>query len=164
MNFQEYEARLQAECDQIQLEPGCSVTGPFVNFTEHPDLPPWTFELYIFFSDGAYVRIWEMFGRIAGNRTQGQRLQSSYHYGPVPARCDSQGLPLWSSSDPRVIRIDRDDWHGPHMHYGGEDHIPQNRVDNMVIEDMTLTVFLTAVLEHRASQRPLNEILRFRIR
>ncbi|MHB8304088.1 MAG: hypothetical protein ACYDC6_14920 [Acidobacteriaceae bacterium] len=51
----EYEARFQAECAGIQLEPGIVVCGPFLSFTELPSAPPWMFELCLFFPDAIYT-------------------------------------------------------------------------------------------------------------
>ncbi|HEX3659792.1 MAG TPA: hypothetical protein VHU89_00050 [Acidobacteriaceae bacterium] len=163
MKFEEYEARFQADCYTVQMEPGCTVSGPFLEFTVLPDLPPWSMELFIRFPDGMYSRVWEQYDRAAGTPSHGQRLQFALHYGPTPANVDVRGLPLWRSEDRCELRIDLDTWHGPHIHFGGEDHITQNRVKRLDIRTMTPIVFLRGIMEHRSTQRTLPEVFGFEV-
>jgi hypothetical protein len=163
VTYEEFQARFHSESSQIQVGSGCSVLGPFVDCRSAPDRPPWSFELFILFDDGMYIRAWEAFSTVFGMPRHGRRTQFSFHYGLTPRGRDPLGRPLWSSEEPVELRIDLDRWRADHLHHAGENHIPQARVKNLVIKEMTVTRFITATLEHRASRRPLREILGFEI-
>jgi hypothetical protein len=159
----QYIARLQSEFAAIQIEPGCNILGPVLECTVLPDLPPWWFELFILFDDGMYIRVWEHFNNVAGSRRHGQRAYFSFHYGLTPAGRDINGRPIWNNSDSVELRIDLDSWNADHLHYRGENHIPQSRVKNMVISEMDIGRFLKGIMESRGSKRPIHEIFGFEI-
>jgi hypothetical protein len=93
----------------------------------------------------------------------GYRNAFSFHYGPANPSKDSEGIPLHSEAHPAIIRIDQDDRIGPHIHYGGEDHIPQARVRNLRISDVDPFQFIRAVVEHRQSGERFDKILGFMV-
>jgi hypothetical protein len=52
---------------------------------------------------------------------------------------------------------------GPHIHYDGQDHIVQARVNGLDIDDLDLFDFMDAVRVNRVTGRPLHEILNFTV-
>lgn len=71
-------------------------------------------------------------------------------------------MPVRSSSFPALFRVDCDR-HGPHLHFAGEDHIPQARVMNLRVSDVEPFGFARAVLKHRSTKNGFDKVLNFRV-
>ncbi|MGP8174069.1 MAG: hypothetical protein ACLP7O_05925 [Terracidiphilus sp.] len=164
MRFPEYAKWLAEQVANTALEESCVQIGPLATPTVTPDKPPWQMEWTVFFKDGLFFRIVENWYRRASSLGGvGYRKHFSFHYGPANPERDAEGIPLRSESYPAIIRIDQDDQTGPHLHYGGEDHIPQHRVKNLRISDAEPFEFIKAVMEHRRSHESLDKIMRFKV-
>jgi hypothetical protein len=147
------------------LAAGGNRKGPFYNPPAKGTKAPWRVEWLIFFSDNKYIRICENYNAAPkAQGGEGVRAHLSYHYGDVPQRRTPQGLPLWGLDEPTDLRMDLDSDRGPHLHYAGENHIPQTRVDGLDISRFDLFTFVAGIFEHRANGKPLNEVFGFKIR
>lgn len=154
MLFSEYDTWFWEETNRITLESDCKSCGPFVTATVSPNRPPWKAEWTVLFRDGLYFRAVEnWYRRKAALGGKGYREAFSFHYGPSNPDVDGDGVPLPSPQYPAIIRIDQDDRSGPHLHYGGEDHIPQSRVLNLRISDAEFFEFIRAVQRHRTTSK-----------
>jgi hypothetical protein len=110
------------------------------------------------FEDGKYIRAKEHYSKIRG-RSEARRLYFSFHYGPDPAPAEPM------ASDPVDIRIDKQSGQPPHMHYNGPgDHIGQDRVSGLALEDVELFDFLKGIFKHRSTKHPIHEVFGFTIR
>jgi hypothetical protein len=164
MRFSEYDRWFSEEVNRISLEPSCKQVGPFVTPTASPNKPPWQTEWTVLFGDDSYFRVVEnWYRRKATLGGTGYREAFSFHYGPTNPDADADGVPLRSPQYPAIIRIDQDDLNGPHLHYNGEDHIPQARVSNLRITDAELFNFIRAVQANRTSGKRFDEILGFKV-
>ncbi len=115
------------------------------------------------YDDGMYICIREHYRQLSRMEGGGGRLQYfSYHYGPCGADRDEDGLP--TREDDCVLRIDIDWRIQRHAHYGGEDHIPEERLVGLDFGAITPFDFIRAVEEHRATSNPLHTILGFEVR
>jgi len=161
--FDEYVAWFQDGCNSIILHPGFSLAGPITSAVNDP-APPWTVEFAILYGDGMYIRIWEYYRELPKGEGGGGRLHYfSYHYGPCGAECDEDGFP--NREDNCVLRIDIDERSQRHAHYGGEDHIPEDRLVGLDFDSITPFDFIRAVEQHRSTfLKPLTEILGFEVR
>lgn len=125
--------------------------------------PPWVMQFGIIYSDGMYIRIYEHYRSLSKAAGGGGRLQHlSYHYGPASAERDEDGFPV--KADECVLRIDNAPNWGKHAHYGGEDHIPEQRLVGLDFDAITPFDFIKAVMMHRKTKRPLHEILGFEVK
>lgn len=165
MHFPEYVTWLEEQVAETALDQGCIQIGPFATPTVTPNKPPWKFEWTVLFQDGHYFRIVENWYRRSSNLGgKGYRSAFSFHYGPTNPATNDEGVPLPGREYPAIIRIDQDaDWRGPHLHFGGEDHIPQGRVQNLRISDVDPFEFISAVIEHRRSNEGFDKIMRFTV-
>jgi hypothetical protein len=122
-------------------------------------------EWTVLFDDGFYLRLVEnWYRRSASFGGGGIRKAFSFHYGPTNPDKDDEGVPLYSDKYPAIIRIDEDtDSRGPHLHYNGEDHVPQARVQNLRISDADPFQFIKTVIEHRRSHQRFDRIMRFTV-
>jgi hypothetical protein len=115
------------------------------------------------FSDGMYFAIRERwYARKSIFGGGGYRKMFSFHYGVAAAGRDQDGIPTKDNAYQTTIRVDTD-WRGPHIHYGGEDHILQQRVKGFSISDADAFQFATAVLQHRASGTDFATLLGFMV-
>lgn len=122
----------------------------------------WTFEWYLTFSDGKYIRIWEHYNKRKGLYT-GRRLQFAFHYGPR-VTSDTEGIPPHQHDDPVDIRIDNSQ-SAAHLHYGAPvPHYFQEKVEGIILEESDMFVFVKAMFKHRKSGKLIGKILGFRIR
>lgn len=164
MHFPEYEKWLTDQVAGIALEQGCVGIGPYATPTVTPNKPPWQMEWTVIFPDGLYFRVKEnWFRRGSHLGGGGYRKQFSFHYGPANPATDAEGLPMPSAAYPATIRIDQDDRIGPHIHFEGEDHIPQRRVRNLRISDADAFDFIRAVIEHRITHDKFDKIMQFMV-
>jgi hypothetical protein len=165
MTFSEYEEWLAEQTSGVLLDPRCVQIGPYATPTVAPNKPPWKLEWTVLFEDGFYFRVVEnWYRRTASLGGRGYRKAFSFHYGPTNPAKDGEGVPLHSENYRAIIRIDQDaDWRGPHIHFDGEDHIPQGKVKNLRISDVDPFHFIQAVIEHRQSGDNFDKILRFTV-
>jgi hypothetical protein len=122
----------------------------------------------ILFPDGKYAHLKERWypATISAPRSSnwGYRKHFSFHYGMANPSKDSRGIPLPDRINFRpIIRIDHDRW-GPHLHFDGEDHIQQIRVQGMTIDDADPFDFMRAVLEHRATNANFDAVMKFQVK
>jgi hypothetical protein len=165
MQFAEYDRWFWEQAGGFFFEQGCVPIGPYVTPTVAPNKPPWKAEWTVLFEDGFYFRVVEnWFRRRTALGGRGERKAFSFHYGPTNPAKNDEGVPLYSDKYPALIRIDRDtDDRDSHMHYGGENHIPQARVQNLRISNVDPFWFIRAVIEHRRSQDSFDKIMRFTV-
>jgi hypothetical protein len=163
MRFEEYDKWFWEQTNGIALGEGSIQIGPYVTPTVTPNKPPWKLEWTVLFEDGFYLRLKEYwYRRSASFGGSGTRQSFSFHYGPTNPSKDVEGVPIYSEGYPATIRIDQDvDWRGPHLHYKGEDHVSQTRVQNLRISDVEPFEFIRAVLEHRKTGQSFETIMRF---
>ena len=168
MRYDDYSRWLSAEHSKAMLELHYDdvQAGPYLDCTIIPNKPPWQLNWAVKFSDGKFLRITEnwfrrrIHGSVAG--VFGAREHFSFHYGPANPLCDADGLPIRSVAFPAIFRIDCDR-HGPHLHYLGQDHIPQSRVKNFRILETDPFHFFRAVLSHRATGDGFDSIFGFQV-
>ena len=159
LGLEHSKAVLELQHDDVQV-------GPYLDCTVVPNKPPWQLKWTVKFSDGKFLRVTENWfrrrthGSIGG--VFGTREHFSFPNGRANPICDADGHPERSNAFPAIFRIDCDR-HGPHLHFMGEDHIPQNRVSNFRIQDADPFQFFRAVLSHRASGEGFDTILGFQV-
>jgi hypothetical protein len=164
MKYSEYATWLQQEYSQINLGPRSAELGPYLGPTVDPDSPPWQMKWAVIFDDNHYFCVTEnWWKRRRQFGSQGYRKHFCFHYGPANPVPDQDGIPEPSRSYPAIFRIDCDT-HGPHIHFQGEDHIGQNRVDGFAISDAQPFLFVQAVMRHRLSGDGFDEIMQFRVK
>jgi hypothetical protein len=165
MKFAEYDQWFWAEADEFVWDASCVQIGPYVTPTVTPNKPPWKMEWTVLFGDGFYLRVVEnWYRRSTSLGGTGVRKAFSFHYGPTNPTKDDEGVPLYSDQYPAIIRIDQDtDGRSSHLHYNGEDHVPQTRVQNLRISDADPFHFIRAVIEHRRSHQSFDQIMRFTV-
>lgn len=161
MLYAQYDKWLQEQYSKIVLEPNCVEAGPYLDPTINPNKPPWKMEWAVIFDDGMYFRVTENWTNRKGVGS-GYRKHFSFHYGVANPIRDQDGIPCRSPAYPAIIRIDCDR-NGPHLHYSGEDHIQQSRVKSFRISDAEPFEFVRAVMEHRTTGKPFNEIINFQV-
>jgi hypothetical protein len=158
----EYEAWFQGECNNLALESGFSVVGPFLDASGDPASPPWQLDFAIIYPDGMYIRIVENYRELPKRDGGGGCLQYfSYHYGPCTKERDKYGFP--EPLKDFELRIDLDPWSLRHIHYAGENHIPEVRLPGLDFNKINPFEFIRAVEEHRKGLKPMHEILGFKV-
>lgn len=157
----EYKAWFERGCDGITLEPGFTLIGP--DLIEMGDSPPWSLDFAIMYTDGMYVRIGETYRALPRREGGGGRLQHcSYHYGRHSGGFKANGYPAFGNEC--EIRIDIDPIHQRHIHYRGEDHIPEARVSGLDFDSIDPFKFILAIEVYRKTTlKPLHEILGFTV-
>jgi len=164
MRYLEYEQWLQIEHSKLILEPLCIEIGPLVAPTTSPAYqPPWNMDWAVIFQDGMFFVVrerWYPRKSIFGGG--GYRKMFSFHYGAAAPGRDRDGIPARDKAYQTIIRVDID-WTGPHIHYLGEDHIPQPRVRDFSISDADPFRFATAVLQNRASGTDFAALMGFTV-
>jgi hypothetical protein len=160
-NLDEYEAWFQSDCKKVALEPGFTIVWPGISAGRDP-LPPWRVDLGIIYLDQMYIRIVENYRELSrGEGGRGRLDAFSYHYGPCSDERDDEGFP--PAIDDCVIRIDIDVVSNRHIHYQGEDHIPEHRILGLNFDQVCPSMFISAVEQYRQTSKPLHEILKFRV-
>ncbi len=146
------------------LESDSKECGPFLIATQKPEEAPWHLDWAVLFSNGYYMRVTESYRRL-GRPTPGfgERHYFSYHYGEPREDVDQKGFPLTLNAPNAILRVDNDPY-GPHIHAGSPEHIYQDRVEGFAILTAEWPEFLEAVIEHRAKNRPLVDLLNITIR
>lgn len=160
-SLSEYAAWFNSEHSKIALERGAQEIGPLLRPTNPAGTVPWQLIWAVLFSDGLHVKITENHcpTRCAG---VGVRNHFAFHYGQTSASLDPRGLPIKAKGLTTILRVDCDR-KGPHIHYGGQDHIPQARVRGLDIVNLGLFDFVDAVMVNRRTGRLLDEILNFTV-
>jgi hypothetical protein len=160
MRYAEYEQWLDDEHSKFVVGSECTQLGPFLTPTIDPNKPPWQMEWAIVFDDGLFFRVTENWFKRKSMGGRGIRHHHSFHYGPANPDRDQYGIPKRSAAYPAIIRVDVDR-RGPHLHYAGNDHIPQNKVKGFDIADAEPFVFAEAVMQHRRTGESFEKILKF---
>ena len=165
MQFAEYDRWFSEQANGFSIEPTCLSIGPYVTPTVAPNKPPWKAEWTVLYEDGFYLRVVEnWFRRSTSLGGRGERKAFSFHYGPTNPAKNDEGVPLYSDDYPAIIRIDQDtDERGSHLHYEGENHILQSRVQNLRLSNADPFWFIKAVVEHRRSHESFDQIMRFTV-
>lgn len=162
--FAEFDTWLITEHNKVKLEEGALELGPRYGPTAEPGVPPWKLEWCIKFHDGKYILAVENYyaekKRLGG---AGYRKYFSFHYGEWPALQDTDGWPKWRDEKQFDLRIDEDQGRGPHIHFNGNSHIPQDRVHGLEISKQSMFDFVSLIHEHRRSGKPLNEVFGFTV-
>lgn len=168
MLLSDYAARLHREYAAFHLDPTWQEIGPLYKPTIRPNSPPWNMDWAIIFPDGYYAYVYERWYTsgiwIPGKPRPGRREHFSFHYGRANHVLKPNGIPEKDKVNcPAIIRIDCDMW-GPHLHFHNEsDHINQQRVQGMVIQDSDPFEFMRAVIEHRNTGRDFDSIMHFTV-
>jgi hypothetical protein len=167
MHYTDYARRLITEHAKISYELGFHEIGPTHNPTKLPSSPPWNMDWAVIFSGGKYAYLKERWfpETLTAPRSAnlGYRKHFSFHYGPANPATDPRGIPLPDPVNfPPIIRIDKDRW-PPHVHFHGEDHIPQTRIQGFAITDAGPFEFMKAVIEHRATGVDFDTIMKFKV-
>lgn len=146
---------------KLKLPPDCTEVQP-------PTTIPWglcfwKFEwVLVFNTDNKYLRVWEEYSKVTGLLLS-RRLRFVLHYGPIVGR-DQDGNIIRDDKDPVEIRVDNTRGQA-HMHYQApEPHHPQENVEGIDLEALDKFAFIKAILEHRRTGKPLDRILRFKVR
>jgi len=130
------------------LESGFSVVGPFLDPVPNAESPPWALDFAILYPDKMYIRIYEYYRPLPRSAGGGGCLQYfAYHYGPYRNGFDRNGFPF--QIDEVELRIDVDEWHKRHAHYGSENHIPEARLSGLDFNAIDPFQFIQAVDEYR---------------
>lgn len=165
MRFTEYETWLKEQLAEIVLEPGCVEVGPFLTPTVQPNRPPWQMDWTVIFEDEMYFRVTEnWFLRKANLGYRGYRAHFCFHYGKANPDRDGEGIPFRSKAYPAIFRVDLDSSpNGAHIHFGGKDHVLQDKVHGFRISDAEMFEFIRAVHEHRATGKSFDEVMKFTV-
>jgi hypothetical protein len=166
-NSPEYATWFWAEHAKYVLEQGARENGPRLRPTGSRGPVPWQLKWAVRFVDDYYAQVTENY-TLTKFTGQGERKDFAFHYGQTPTRSDPFGFPIYQNMGlPAIIRIDNhppyDLPYGPHLHYNGEAHIGQSRVDGLKILDCDLFQFMDAVNQHRKINKPFHEILNFTV-
>jgi hypothetical protein len=167
MLFEEYSAWLWTEHSKFTIDPRWIECGPFCTPTiPISNKPPWQMEWCIKFPDGTHVVVRENYTPMKRlHAPRGYRKDFAFHYGSTPPTCHADGIPVRvrNGAYPPILRIDSDPNIPPHIHFGGEDHILQPRVKGLDIPNANVFDFVKAVIEHKATQKRLDELLGFEV-
>jgi hypothetical protein len=146
--------------EALTLPADCVEPDPVLTYSNQYT---WDLVWFLIFADPqAHVRIKENFAKIHG-LSKSRRIAFAYHYGPT-VRSDSRGMPEGEPSDPVFVRIDNSG-QPPHLHHEGNptDHIPQEHISGLVLDEVDLFTFVKAAFRHRKSGRPIAKELGYRI-
>jgi len=163
MRYADYVAWFEGERRKLSLESGCTQVGPLhvpTAFTK----PPWNLDWCLRFADGKHIKLkerwWARSARLGG---LGYRKHFAFHYGELNPVSDMLGFPVRDAVKfPPIIRLDSDAYE-PHLHYNGEDHIYQPRVQGLHISDVDMFDFINAVHQHRKGGEPFDRLLKFTV-
>jgi hypothetical protein len=159
----QYEARVQRSIAALALDVQIKQVGPILTPTARPNQAPWAFDWALLFDDRLHIAIRERFVPTPKRfGPHGVRHMFTFHYGETPELFDPEGLPIRDNAKETKLRIDLDRW-GPHIHFQGQDHIPQSKVEGLDIKDADMFRFVSSVLQHRGSTEPLDSTFGFRL-
>jgi hypothetical protein len=156
-----YKRWFEAEHDELTIPVDCIELDPVLSYSNQYT---WDLRWFLVFTNPiSHIRIKENFAKIAGLQ-KSRRISFAYHYGPT-VRTDSDGTPEGEPSDPVFVRIDNAG-RPAHLHHEGkpEDHIPQERVSGLILEEVDLFEFIEAAIRHRTSGRSIARELGYKIR
>ena len=156
-----YKRWFEGEHDALDLPADCAEPLPPLAYSNQYT---WTVEWYLVFANDpkVYIRIFEHFAR-RSHLQLSQRTQFAYNYAPI-TRSDSRGIPAYRPDDPIFVRIDNIA-RPPHLHPEEDptQHIPQERIEGLVLADLDLFDFVKASLKHRQNGKPMTRQLRYRV-
>ena len=127
-------------------------------------LAPWKLFWCITYPDLKYIRLVEYFDvdSVAGGR-HGVRVQFVFHYGETPRKLDKHGCPKPIAATD--IRFDLStDQYADHLHYQGENHIPQVRVEGLSILGLGPFDFIEGIERHRSTGGTLHDCFGFTVK
>jgi len=157
----DFENWFDVESEKVKLEGVVGQTGPFIRPTAGPGKPPWSVKWLIFFKD-KYLRLNENYYpkplRSGGGAL---RAHFSFHYGDTPPK--RNGSLIWQGEEQVDFRIDLDVRIGPHIHFKGENHLPQSRVSGLRIADQTMFTFINNIQGHRKLGTPIETVFGFKV-
>jgi hypothetical protein len=165
MTYAGYKALFNKRYAGLKLSQGATECGPFLRPTISPDLPPWKLFWCISYPNDRYIRITEYFDvdPMLGRR-HGDRAQFGFHYGPISkGRPDKHGCPKPILATDIRFDLSTDEYKD-HLHYGGEEHIAQSRVQGVTILEMDPFRFIEGIEFHRTSGNPLHDCFGFMIK
>jgi hypothetical protein len=121
----------------------------------------WTLRWLLLFDDNHYMRIQEHY-RVSSVQSPSARIGFSMHYG-LATNVDEVREHKYTADDSVVIRIDT--YPRPiHMHLGSRDpHLGQERVDGLVMENISCFDFIEKIFEHRLNDISVQDAFGFRI-
>jgi len=158
----DFENWFDVESEKVKLEGVVSQTGPFIRPTAEPGKPPWSVKWLIFFK-GKYLRLNENYYPKSSRSGGGAyRAHFSFHYGNIPPKT-GEGSLTWQGEEQVDFRVDLDARIGPHIHFKGENHLPQSRVSGLQIDDQTMFTFINKIQDHRKSGTPIETIFGFKV-
>jgi hypothetical protein len=166
MLFGDYKANFEARKSLLRFPDGTRQLGDQCEAKSRPEMPPWLVDWAIIYPDGNHVRVKEYYvPQLHPNYDRGIRKHFSYQYGAT-TQTDAKGKPFTASDQDTVIRLDRDQWAKPHMHYAGKSHIYQESLTgSFIINDVEMFQFIEAVETHRQSSHcPFEDILFFALK
>lgn len=154
-----YKARFYSTVPSLFVCDDCLLGIPlFVSSAPNVWHFKWTVE---FLSDKQYIRCHEGWSSRRGNPAR--RYLFSLHYGPGPTRT-ATGDVVYDHTDPVTLRLDKKNNEPEHLHYlSPTPHYGQARVKGLVIDDVDLIAFLSAVVQHRATGAPFDQLLGFTV-
>lgn len=156
-----YKRWFEAGQASLSLPAECVSPDPVLKYSNQYT---WTLEWFLTFPDThTHVRVWETFAKIQALQAS-RRISFAYHYGPT-IRIDAAGMPDGEPSDPVFVRID-DIGGTVHLHPEGRpaDHVPQDKISGLVLDQVDLFEFVKAVLRHRGSGKSIEKELRYRVK
>lgn len=164
MLFKDYKANFEAKRAALKFRADTTFRGIGCETKMRPDMPPWMTDWAILYSDGMHIRVKEYYrSKLHPFYDQGERVQFGFQYGATTT-VDDKGMPRTASDRDTIIRIDRDKF-GPHLNYGGRNHIPQEDIEGkLVINDVELFEFIEAVETHRQSGCSMEDIFFFSLK
>jgi hypothetical protein len=159
VTYDEYKARFYATVPLLHVPPDCKVGDPdFISSAPNVWHFRWVLE---FNSDLHYI-----FCREAWSIRRGfpaRRYMFSHHYGPGPTR-SANGEIIFDHRNSVVLRCDKTNRSPAHIHFLSPDpHYEQALVQGLVIEDIDLFTFVSAVLQHRETGVAINQLLGFTV-
>jgi hypothetical protein len=163
MLFSEYKANFDARKASLNFPSGARQLGGTCEAKSRPAMPPWLVDWAILYADGKHIRVKEYYvSQGPPDFNHGIRKHFCYQYG-LTSGTDPKDMPWTTSHRDTVIRLDCDRW-GPHMHYGGNDHLQQESLTgSLAINDVQLFDFIEAVETHRQSGCRFEDILFFEL-
>jgi hypothetical protein len=158
VDFFEFESLFKAKLSKLRLPADAEMQEPEVRATAPP--LAWQIEFFVTFSDGTYIRIWEMYDKFAGLYAS-RKTQWAYHYGS-PQRKNANGEMTWEPDDPVVIRIDT--CSGLHLHYKARDpHYPQSAIKGAKLADVDCWQFIKNIVKYRQAKQEVLTVFGFKI-
>jgi hypothetical protein len=157
-----YKRWFEAGYKAIAIPVGCTAQDPVLTFA---NLYTWSAQWILLFTDAAsHVCVKEHFAKVAGLQSS-RRISFAYHYGPT-VRKNDDGDPHGEPADPVFIRIDNAGGRPVHLHPEGhpEEHIPQEKIGGLVLDNVDLFDFVKAAIRHHDGGKTITKEFGYKIR